>query len=131
MQTIAAPSTRSRRKATSPKTFSRSRAKARTSTTRPRATSKTLNKGRYVTIYLSHTLATRYEDQAALFKTTVGKLIQEQIEAKPLSFYDKMKKIIGSAQGLPADLSTNPAYLDGLGKDSTPLTKPPIKKNKK
>ena len=77
MQTIAAPSTRSRRKTKSPKTFSRSRAKARTSTTRPRTTSNTLNKGRYVTIYLSHTLATRYEDQAALFKTTVGKLIKE------------------------------------------------------
>ena len=127
MQTVVSTTSRSTKTKKSPRTFSRSS----TRTTRPQATSNTLTKGRYVTIYLSPNLATRYEDQAALFKTTVGKLIKEQVEAKPLSFYDKMKKFIGSAQGLPKDLSTNPAYLEDLGKDSIPLTKSPIKKNKK
>jgi|GEM_PF-6556930 len=121
-------STRSTRTKKSSRTLSRSR----TTTTRSRSSSRTASsKGRYVTIYLSHTLAARYEDQAALFKTTVGKLIKEQVEAKPLSFYDKMKKFIGSAGGLPKDLSTNPAYLEDFGKDSLPHTKPPITKNKK
>lgn len=123
MQTVTTPLTRRRKKATSPKTFSRPHTKTRARTAASHASSKTFNKGRYVTIYLSHTLATRYEDQAALFKTTVGKLIKERVEENQLSFYDKMKKFIGTADGLPSDLSTNPAYLENYGKDSIPKTK--------
>ncbi|MBX9742717.1 MAG: hypothetical protein K2W99_04180 [Chthoniobacterales bacterium] len=111
MQTIVAATTRSRRKATPPKTSSRLNS---------HQTCSNKNKGRYITIYLSNSLASHYEDQATMFKTTVGKLIKERVEAQPLSFYDKMKKFIGSAEGLPEDLSTNPAYLEDMGKDSIP-----------
>ena len=116
MQTIAAlPAIR--KKSSHRKTLSRA------TSSRSSSASKSSSRGRYVTIYLSGTLAAHYEDQAAMFKTTVGKLIKERVEEKQLSFYDKMKKFIGSAGKGPTDLSTNPKYLEDMGKDSIPIKK--------
>lgn len=78
------------------------------------------NAGRYVTIYLSGTLASHYEDQATMLKTTVGKLLKKQIEAKPITVFDALKDLIEDTGTGPADLSTNPAYFEGFGEDIKP-----------
>jgi metal-responsive CopG/Arc/MetJ family transcriptional regulator len=51
----------------------------------------------------------------------VRQVLQEHIQKQPPreSAYDLAKRlgILGSAKGLPADLSTNPAHMEGFGRD--------------
>jgi metal-responsive CopG/Arc/MetJ family transcriptional regulator len=51
----------------------------------------------------------------------VRQALQEHIQKQPPreSAYDLAKRlgILGSAKGLPADLSTNPAHMEGFGRD--------------
>lgn len=76
--------------------------------------------GRYVTIYLSGALASHYQNKARELHTTIGKLLKERIETKPVTVFDRMKKFAGSAGEGPVDLSTNPIYFEGFGEDIQP-----------
>jgi hypothetical protein len=91
MQTIAV-SPALRRKTSRRRTLSRSKK------TSLRSPTKKTSTGRYVTIYLSNTLASHYEDQAIMLKTTVGKLLKKQIEAKPLTVFDAIKDLMAVSE---------------------------------
>ena len=45
-------------------------------------------------------------------------MIEYEIEVKPGSTLEKLEKYVGIIDEGPADLSTNPKYLEDLGKDS-------------
>ena len=78
--------------------------------------------GKYVTIYLDAPLYRHYSREAQARKLTVGKIIKERLvekEKDSLSLYDRVKHLIGNAEG-PPDLSTNPKYLKGFGEDIAP-----------
>jgi hypothetical protein len=44
-------------------------------------------------------------------------VVDYEVEVKPGSMLEKMQHIAGIAEG-PGDLSTNPKYMEGFGKDS-------------
>ncbi len=53
----------------------------------------------------------------AVLHAVEEEITEYKVEPKPGSLLDKMQKYIGVIEG-PEDLSTNPKYLEGLGKDS-------------
>jgi hypothetical protein len=78
--------------------------------------------GKYVTIYLDKALYRQFLHEALARKLTVGKVIKERLlerEKERTSVYDRVKHLVGSVDG-PADLSTNPKYLQGFGEDLRP-----------
>jgi hypothetical protein len=43
--------------------------------------------------------------------------VPSTVSGNPQSFYDSMRDVIGTVKAAPPDLSTNPTYLEGLGRD--------------
>jgi predicted transcriptional regulator len=80
---------------------------------------------RRISVRLSPSLAKRLEALGRKTKRTPSDLVREAIAEycrnyprKPTAF-DAFKTagLIGDAKGLPADLSTNPKYMEGFGRD--------------
>ncbi len=63
----------------------------------------------------------RLRREAETRKTTIGRLITSRLkdEFPAPSGFDLLGEIIGSLEG-PADLSTNPAHLEGYGTRNKP-----------
>ncbi|MEI6492110.1 MAG: hypothetical protein WCO94_06140 [Verrucomicrobiota bacterium] len=72
--------------------------------------------GKYVSLYLNAPMHARLQREAEARKTTIGRLITTRLkeEFPSPSGFDLLGGIIGSLEG-PADLSTNPAHLEGYG----------------
>ena len=77
--------------------------------------------GKYVSLYLNGPMHTRLRREAEARKTTIGRLITTRLkeEFPAPSGFDLLGGIIGSLEG-PADLSTNPAHLEGYGTRKKP-----------
>lgn len=75
--------------------------------------------GHRLTVYLPQPLYRRLKSEARARKLSVGKVVREHLaseRAKP-SVIDLMGGLVGSVRGGPADLSTNPKWMDGFGQD--------------
>ncbi|MEI8123444.1 MAG: hypothetical protein WCI20_15565, partial [bacterium] len=77
--------------------------------------------GKYVSLYLNGPMHTRLRREAEARKTTIGRLITTKLkeEFPAPSGFDLLGEIIGTLEG-PADLSTNPAHLEGYGTRKKP-----------
>ena len=80
---------------------------------------------RRVSIRISSTLAKQLADFVKQTGRTESDIVREaltafchKLESNP-SAYDRLKELgwIGDATGLPSDLSTNPAHMEGFGRD--------------
>lgn len=78
---------------------------------------------RTITLKLPDHLADRLDQSAAAAKTTRSAVVRAALE-KSLgdektgtgSCFDLAGDLMGSIKGLPADLATNPAHLEGFGR---------------
>jgi predicted transcriptional regulator len=78
-----------------------------------------------ISIRVESDLKRQLEDEAKAAGVRPSDIVREAIREhlkrrKPQeSAYDVMKRLgmIGSAEGLPPDLSTNPAHMEGFGRD--------------
>jgi hypothetical protein len=75
-----------------------------------------------ITFKVSPETAAKLKAAAAAKRVTKSKYVRDLLEARlkkekvKLSFYEEMKDIIGCFDG-PSDLSTNPKYMKGFGRD--------------
>lgn len=87
-----------------------------------KAIAKKRKRGRSVCIYLDAPLYSYFDREAKVHKSTVPKVIKERLAIQPVSLFDQISDSLsdlgpGSKLG---DLSTNPKYLKGFGKDVQP-----------
>ncbi len=70
---------------------------------------------------LKHQLEAEAREKGVSPSDIIRQALQEHVQKQPPheSAYDLAKRlgILGSAKGLPADLSTNPAHMEGFGRD--------------
>jgi len=80
-----------------------------------------LSPGKYVSLYLNGPMHARLRREAEIRQTTIGRLITTRLkeEFPSPSGFDLLGEIIGSIEG-SADLSTNPAHLEGYGTRKKP-----------
>jgi predicted DNA-binding protein len=78
---------------------------------------------RTITLKLPDHLADRLDQSAAAAKTTRSAVVRAALEkslgeekAGTGSCFDLAGDLMGSIKGLPADLATNPAHLEGFGR---------------
>jgi hypothetical protein len=74
-----------------------------------------------VTVKMPEAMFQRLHREAAAVRETASEYVRqavkrrlEQQPAPGTTLYDRIKHLIGSAEG-PADLSTNPKYMEGYG----------------
>ncbi len=76
-----------------------------------------------ISLKLPDELMARLATEAATRRVTRTRIVRESLERElprpqpdpEVSCYDLAWDLIGSVEGLPADIATNPRYMDGYG----------------
>lgn len=74
-----------------------------------------------ISLKLPDSLLQRLESESKQRRVTKSQLVRESLEQAfsaaggPTSCFDLARDLAGSVKGLPADIATNPKYMEGFG----------------